>query len=268
MEPLSTITQSIEKTDFLPSVLNPIGKEIGTALSNMLHVVFFPFNYAGERVRIYEQKQISKFVEEINTTAEDIPEENLVIPRLSTVGSAMENAKYCLDESDLRKMFATLIASSLDSQKQPYIRQSFAEIIKQLEPIDAQNLSYFAPFCVENFKTTTIAPPIQFPCVNYVAKKITTADKTLVLASNIFLSGQPNENYRIQSSSITNLLRLGLISCDYIAYFIDDSKYEIYRKLPEYLNLSKQLPSFKFDIQKGILTITPLGMDFIRTCVL
>lgn len=269
MDPFSKITQTIEKTEFLSSVLNPVGKEIGIVLANVLHVAFYPFNWAGERVRIYEQKQLSEFVEEINSAAESIPEENLVLPRTSIVGSAMENAKYCLDEPDLRKMFATLIASSLDSKKQPYIRQSFAEIIKQLEPVDAQNLAYFAPECVKRFNNDAlIAPPIDFPCVNYVAK---TFNKSLIITPNVFFSGRSDEDYKLQSSSITNLIRLGLVNCSYNSSFTDDSKYAIYELYPEYLTLrtqSKDNFNFDFGVQKGTLTITSLGADFIRTCVL
>lgn len=269
MDPLTNaLDTAITKTEFLPSILNPIGKEIGTALSNLLHVAFFPFNWAGERVRYYEQKQIISFVDEINDAAESIPEDKLILPRTSIVGSAMENSKYCLDEPELRKMFANLIASSINLDKQPYIRQSFAETIKQLEPIDAENLKYFAKFCDDTDPNNMIKPPIIVPCVNYI---MTTKTARLNIYPNLFLTTEMNENYKMQSSSISNLVRLGLVSCDYSLIHSDDSEYDIYRNNPDYLKLAAEYAEDKetvLSIQKGILNITPLGWDFIKTCVL
>lgn len=254
-----------EKTDFLPNILNPISKEIGNALSSLFRAVFTPVTLLGEKADIYKENQLENYAKEIGVKISQIPEENLQPPRISVVGSALENSKYCLDEEKLRELFANLIASSIDSEKQSYVRQSFAEIIKQLEPIDADNLKYFAQFCPKKSNTNMITPPVEFPCVNYVAKKATT---TLVVVPNIFLSGETGENYAMQSSSITNLIRLGLITCNYDSYFIDDSKYELYRKVPEYIILNKAATNgFTFDIQKGSLVITPLGRDFIKTCV-
>ena len=255
----------IDKTDFLPNVANPIGKEIGTALANLVHIAFFPINYAGQKIRLYEAKQIPQFIEDINDAVKNIPEEDLTMPRLSVAGSAMENAKYCLDEEPLRKMFANCIASAIDSRKQPYVRQSFAEIIKQLEPIDADNLKYFSRFCSKKSYKDIISLPVEFPCVNYVAKK---TNSTLIIIPNVFFSEETDNDCKMQSASITNLIRLGLITCTYDSYFVDDSKYELYRKLPEYIILSQSVTDdLSFEIQKGTLTITPLGRDFIKTCV-
>lgn len=185
--------------------------------------------------------------------------------RISIVGSALENSKYCLNEDDLRKMFINQIASAVDIEKQSYVRQSFAEIIKQLEPIDSDNLKYFSRFCSEKSNKDIISLPVEFPCVNYIAKSSNT---TLIIVPNIFLSEETDNDYEMQSSSITNLIRLGLISCTYNSLFVDDSKYEIYRKVPEYIILNQSVPDgLTFEIQKGTLTITPLGRDFLRTCV-
>ena len=258
-------TMILEKTDFLPNVVNPASKEIGNAIGNIFKTVFTPFALMNEKAEIYKQGQIQEYIKEINVKLEQIPEDRLTQPRISIIGSALENSKHCLNEDDLRKMFINQIASAVDIEKQSYVRQSFAEIIKQLEPIDADNLKYFSQFCSEKSNKEIISLPVEFPCVNYIAKNSNT---TLIIVPNVFLSEDTDKDYELQSSSITNLIRLGLITCTYNSLFVDDSKYEIYRKVPVYIALNQSASDeLAFEIQKGTLTITPLGRDFIKTCV-
>ena len=45
---------------------------------------------------------------------------------------ALENAKYCVEEPSLREMFANLISSSLDIEKQDIVHPSFSDILKTM----------------------------------------------------------------------------------------------------------------------------------------
>lgn len=261
-------TMILEKTEFLPNVVNPASKEIGLAIGNIFKTVFMPFALMSEKADIYKQTQIQEFAREINTELEQIPENQLTQPRVSIVGSALENSKYCLEENELRELFAKQIASAANSKKQSYVRQSFAEIIKQLEPIDIKNLKYFSKSCALHTPINNMMfPPVFFPCVNYI---ISAKHTRIVVYPNFFLSGEPDEQYELQSSSISNLLRLGLITCDYSGYLADDSLYKAYKENPDYLDIRSLYTDDSetmLEIQKGVLKITPLGWDFMKACL-
>ena len=63
-------------------------------------------------------------------------------PSLAVVGPAIEASKFYIEEEDMREMFANLIAASMDDRLTNEVHSSYVEIIKQLSPLDAQNLIY------------------------------------------------------------------------------------------------------------------------------
>ncbi len=73
---------------------------------------------------------------------------------MSIVGPALEASRYYIEEEELRKMFAKLIASSMNKNKSEIsiTHPSFVEIIKQLTPLDAQILD----FIINNNQTAPI----------------------------------------------------------------------------------------------------------------
>lgn len=257
----------LDRSEIFPNIVSPVGKEVGNVLKNLFHIVFFPINYLEKHIEIFEQQHFAKFIEDINNAAARIPEGNLAIPRTSIAAVALDQARFRLDEPELRRLFAALIASSCDVAKQPIIRQSFALIISQLESIDAKNLSYFARFYSEAPSSGIFQVPLTFPCANFVVEQNNVFTS---ICSNLFIADGNVEDCQLQSASITNLIRLGLISCDYTAYLSDSSLYSVYETLPDFLELLSISATDELHpkLQKGILYITPLGRDFIETCVL
>ena len=59
-------TMILEKTEFLPNVVNPASKEIGNAIGNIFKTVFTPFALMSEKAEIYKQGQIQEYIKEIN----------------------------------------------------------------------------------------------------------------------------------------------------------------------------------------------------------
>ena len=57
---------------------------------------------------------------------------NLIQPRNSVVGPAVERLKYCLDEKEIRDMFLNLLSASVDSRKAGQVHPSFADIVSQM----------------------------------------------------------------------------------------------------------------------------------------
>lgn len=91
----------------------------------------------------------------------------------------------------------------------------------------------------------------------------------------VFIHDNP-DNIRKYSDSLINLQRLGLVSLDFQNWLTDNNFYQIYKDNVFFKNTKQEIlknienPDFEckdFDIQKGILELTPLGKNFIDLCL-
>ena len=98
----------------------------------------YPIHYFSERRKIKYELNLKKFEKELTDKILEIPKENIQEPKESIIGPALEASKYYFEEEEIRKMFANLIASSMDSTYNGLVQHSFVEIIKQLSPYDAK----------------------------------------------------------------------------------------------------------------------------------
>ena len=83
---------------------------------------------------------VEQLKNDILKEAASIPPENVQQPNLKILGPSLEASRYYIEEEELRKMFAKIIASSLDNRKNNTIHTSFVEIIKQLDTLDSRIL--------------------------------------------------------------------------------------------------------------------------------
>ncbi len=117
---------------FLDSALTPAAKEAGERLADIVSLVFTPVIKAKAK----RDKNIEQFLKQLDNEVNNIPEDKLQAPPLNIVGPIIDNVfKFYHDEEYLRKMYATLIASSMNSDKK--VHPSHAEIIRQLSSNDA-----------------------------------------------------------------------------------------------------------------------------------
>ena len=127
-------------TEPATNIVNPPTRSVGAFFGATLDFWF------SNRMKKYAEKQIMdelalrKFREECEAEFAKIPEEERVPPRKSLFLSALDAAEYYVEEEELRRMFARLIAATCDMRKASKVHPSFAGIIQQLSPLDAQNL--------------------------------------------------------------------------------------------------------------------------------
>lgn len=228
---------------------------LGTGLSSIINIVFSPFNYLSEKQKIRYQAKIKQFEKEIEAKMSNIPPENYKELNMQMTGIALENSKYCLESDELRNMFANLIAKSMDSRFSSITHPSFAEIIKQMSPLDAQNLTLF-----QEQRLPIVEYRLSMPDEN--GKKAGTYG---VVQTNVFLSNNNVKDLVLQAESLSNLERLGLIHINYDEYFTDENKYANFSNTYIY-NYHKSHGN-TLNIQKGNATATPLGKSFIKVCL-
>ena len=88
--------------------------------------------------------QFEEFEKEIRGKINKIPDEDLIIPKLHTIGPMIEDAKFCIEEKEIREMFANLIAAAVDKEKSQKISPYFSTIIRNMTPLEALMLKNFS----------------------------------------------------------------------------------------------------------------------------
>lgn len=248
----------------LEEALIPLGKSIGATLTAAWYLHFGWIDNKAEVEKFLNKVDIEKYKQEIINKGKEVPPENLVEPEIYILGPALEASKYYIGEEILRSMFSSLVASSIDNRKSKDIHPAFVEMIKQMSVIDAQNIIYLS----KKFNGKE-----QFPIVNYKKEKKGVGTMTIVhnvLVSQIKDNDINLDSVKVCSTSLVNLERLGLIYIKHGTYINNnDFDYEVFSNLISFNNTKKanNEPDVTYDIQKGLIELTPLGHDFVKVCL-
>lgn len=236
----------------------------------------FVGSYAEEKllkIQARQEHNLQLYRDELASSISKIDPDNFQDPKMNILGPALEASKYYIDEEEMRRMFANLLASSMDESKNDIVHNSFVEIIKQLSPLDARNLLSFQH---------QIASPI----VRLATIKNNRKTKSHVL-SNIYWKSSEQEEFDMEyshiiSSSLDNLQRLGLISIGYESQLVAEDSYSDFKKLPlyqEFIDFNKEynnssdvqnnpnLQIVDHEIIKGIIELTDFGTNFCDSCI-
>lgn len=104
-------------------------------------VTFGRFDEPLEKYIAQRNGNLQKYAEEIAQESAKIPDNQIKSHiDVSLVGPALEASKYYIGNAALRKMFAKLIAASMDKRHDGEVHHAYVEIIKQMNPIDAEIL--------------------------------------------------------------------------------------------------------------------------------
>lgn len=224
-------------------------------------------------IGLVEKQHAVQFKKEIADEINKIEYDNIQEPRKSIISSALDSSVNFLDEEPVRKMFAKLIASSMDSSKQGNIHPSFAEIVKQLSPNDAVLL-------------TQLYESEYNACVRYTTP---AKDNGEIDLSNYFVLPLVTD-YLQTTNGIDNLLRLNLISLSTDQYLTRENAYEKFfdktlmlkilkddDKLVVKAGLDSLMGRYSTDsdyhilnevnIKKGSISQTAFGKSFINICI-
>ncbi|MDE5820686.1 MAG: DUF4393 domain-containing protein [Lachnospiraceae bacterium] len=239
--------------DALKNLTDKPTQNIGNTLSDIWYLVFSSVSYRAEKKKIKYEFLLDQYRKELEDSISNIPREKRVDPSLQITAQALENSKYCIEEKELRKMFASLICNSMNTDYSSYIHPSFAEIIKQMSVLDARILQLI--------KKSKIGLPICQYLINVFGDLGNTT-----LPDHIFLE-LPDVDFQLCSQSLSSLSRLGIVSISYSNVLTGaPNLYDKFLEHPLYKDLSQQSP-FKTDIRKGVVTLTPLGRSFAKVCI-
>ncbi|WP_243091728.1 DUF4393 domain-containing protein [Streptococcus dysgalactiae] len=219
-------------------------------------------------VKRKELENIQNFKNDIDTELAKIPSEKVVTPTEYVLNPALSEAEHFITDDSLRKMFAKLIASSFHYDKQKLLHSTFVQIIKELSPLDAQNLTILKdgnkPIVSLKLKGTLK----QLDMIGYIRE-----------VNNLFLENKEFNN-KIIHSSLINLQRLGLIEIDYSTKLlsINDLVYKKFQETEEYKEIENLMTDINNNknadivpngilMDKGVVSLTEFGKNFTSICL-
>ena len=203
-------------------------------------------------IKLMEQK-----LERLSPDKIVLPEDYVAIP-------ALQKISYSMDSALLRDLYANLLAKAMYQPTKDFVHPAFIEIISQLSPTDAKL-----------FKIICEAP--NTPLISLAVKEETnTILLDLPLGAKILyeipnMTAWEDFTYQNQQISITNLERLGLLSCTTENPYVDDSLYDPVRHTAGFQyftsELQKRFPENKIAEAKGFILVTAFGRSFYNVCI-
>lgn len=247
--------------------LQPSVQEIGTALqtiSQTLNTFLIPLRALNETIDI----KYRKFIEDLSTKASSIPKEKLCSPELATVGPALMDVAFSLDEETIREMYLNLLTQSVNSINSTTNLRAFTQIIKQLSPFEARLFKHM-------FESDTLLPvaTICLLCIpsqrtfgqSYFGKSYDT------LLTNISFDNASEDLIHI---SLQNYLRLGLIELNPDCTVNPLERYDYVQGTSTYIKAYSCLHTKsetgeefnRLDTKKFSFSITSFGKLFYDIC--
>lgn len=262
---LNTVANNAEIVkDVYSDAIKPSTQEIGKALTEPIKGIsrigrFFNACCAPVDIWIlnkeYSVKETAKLLEK---KLEKVPDENLVTPPNYVFVPALQAISVSIDNEVLRDMYANLLAKSVFIETSDQAHPAYVDIIRQMSPIDAIIFK-------EINKNQTALPIKEFGIAN--------KEDGSIFQSNAYLTNIDLYNVSIVSTSLSNLIRLGLFDKIDEQSF-DTSLYDDIDKNPEVIKLCNKVtleyikdPKNQFIIYENrVLTQTAFGASFYNIC--
>ena len=200
------------------------------------------------------KKLLEKKLESIQPELIEEPEQYIAIP-------AVTSMSYCMDNEELREMYANLLANSMIAVVKNGVHPGFVEIIKQLSPDEAKILRYMYG-----------RPSIPTITVRWENDKKEGIDRLKNFSIVGELAGC--ENPYPTDAYFVNLSRLGLINNNGTYKKLINE--ELYKPLKEHEYIKKYdlVPEAtekygytQVNHQEGFVELTEFGKSFCRICL-
>ncbi|MFL9899026.1 DUF4393 domain-containing protein [Paraburkholderia fungorum] len=208
-------------------------------------------NFGFAKARIYFTEQFEKDMEE---KTRHIPPERIVEPKASIAGPALQGLAFALDEPDLKSMYLSLLATAMDKEVNQKAHPAFVEIIKQIDPREAEILS------------ALLSADRQQPIVEI--RKAVEGNTYQVLQRHYVNRVERETNKEVEdagfSAAVENWIRLGLIEVSYSTYFRDQEKYSWVEKRELFQSLKKlhESEGHAVTFQRGMIIVTDFAIRF------
>lgn len=237
-------------------IVKPTAKVVGT-IPDVINRLLVPVHQWIEEGK-YNLEKTKKI---LAIKLENIKPENLVSPDSHIAVPALQYISYCMDNEELRDMYANLLANAMNKVVKNGVHPSFVEIIKQLCPDEAKILRH-------------IAQQEGFPLLGIRYENPKTSDGLDIVKHFSDIGYKTNCEYpRDFPKYLDNLVRLGLVELEGIRSLTFK---EFYHPLKEHSDFKKLLVIPENYSKVGYIypkeiphfgTITNFGRHFCRICI-
>ncbi len=209
-------------------------------------------NFAFEKARKYFA---DKFPSDMAAKAAQIPAEQVIEPKASIAGPALQGLAFSHEEENLKEMYLNLLASAMDARVASGAHPAFVEIVKQLSAEDAR--------LVRGALQSKAGIPIVELRLNLTEGRGWNLLHRHLLNMHDTESKLPVEDPAVPAM-VDNWIRLGLVAVDYNKHLSDESHYSWVENRPELKRCRETLEvdGKKVVFQKGLLVRTALGERF------
>lgn len=257
------------KNSVLPDIIEPMSnaiqqnipetaKQADGALSTVVgffnNVVLYPVKKANLTFRY----KLEAFEDDLKEKIKHIPEENLQIPPTMIAGPALEALRYAYDEAKLREMYENLLASAMDNRIAFEAHPAFVDAIKQMTPMEAQIIETIV-HKGDSLKCAEISFNIKNSTTHY------SKAMPEYFVEELYELGDPF----IISSSITNLVRLGIVRVTIMG--LTGQNYDSFKTHPYVLSRKSLFETFgrefQIDVSGHALMLNDYGKRFVKICL-
>lgn len=189
------------------------------------------------------------------------PVEKIITPPSYVAVPALQSIAYCMDDIQLRDMYAELLSNAMNSETVNNVHPTFVEIIKQMSPFDA---------LVFNELTKTLVRP----CISikYMNKNTKAAYPIQDIVAFSDLDVFPLVPTQI---ALENLERLRLIEIDKGSKYGDAEKYKdlkcsVNKVISTFVEDNKQnfdVNDYQIVYGEFVILIRGFGQFFARACL-
>lgn len=207
--------------------------------------------------REYNLEATKKLLEE---KLKDTPADLIESPEPHVAVPALQYISYCMDNNELRDMYANLLANSMNKVVKNGVHPGFVEIIKQLCPDEAKILRYMA--------TNPIIPIITLRMQDEKGEGFDLLKKF----SDIGERASCENPYEI-SKYFDNLIRLGILEKPgELSSLTDKSLYDALKNHLYIVGFKRPLEHinselYKTTFQESFIRITDYGNAFCKICL-
>ncbi|MCS0562695.1 DUF4393 domain-containing protein [Citrobacter freundii] len=205
-------------------------------------------NYGIDKAKAYFEKTFKKDLEE---KTQSIPAENIVEPKASIAGPALQGLAFSHEEYNLKEMYLNLISSSMNRDVANDAHPAFVEVIKQLTSDEAEMLQIY--LCDS-------APRV----IGRVIYQQRNSSLQIDGNQNILMLQIGTEPYydKYLPSYVDNWVRLGIVEVRYDQY-LKEELYEPLKIRNEYTQDNVNYgDDFIKTLGKGLIRRTPFGAQF------
>lgn len=231
-----------------------LGKTAKT-LTEAVNIALLPIaavNFGYQKAKSYFSTTFSGEMEEKLSA---IPDDKLVEPEPSIAGPALQGLAFAHEDPQLKEMFLSLIATSMDERVKGLAHPAFVETIRQLSGKEAKILSMVLSF-------HDIIPIAQ------IRRREADTNGYAILKNHVidFISSPRSTpiEYDGLPAMVDNWIRLGLVVVDYTVWITKPGGYAWVKKRPEFLAAEATLTGTKnvIEFQPGALQLTAHGRQF------